>query len=111
MSAFYGGYYNLLPQPGFAESAARPVSEFFLSPAPLGRFARHVKISDLTEEQSIFGASISEIQQNGGVISKELVNKIPASFSREGFKPVVDILVFRLYPGYRPFFPNYAGRP
>ena len=101
----------LLPKHDFAGSTARPMPEAFFPPTSLGRFARHVKISDLAAEQSIFGASISEIQQNGGSISKELVRKIPAFFSQEGFKPVVDMLIFRLYPGYRPFFPNYAGRP
>ena len=101
----------LLPKPGFKEEVIDPTQ--FLPPDQrvIGTFAGTERISHLAQEQSIFGATIDEIKRDGGNISKQLVDRIPADFAPEGFVPVVDMLIYRLYSGYRPFFPNYEGKP
>ena len=101
----------LLPKPDFKEdlSSSRTISG--LETEIIGSFEGTERISHLAQEQSIFGATVDEIKRNGGDISKRLVMQIPADFAREGYVPVVDMLIFRLYPGYRPFFPNYEGKP
>ena len=102
----------LLPKPGFEEPSIDP-TQFMRSTDQkiIGTFDGTARISELAQEQSIFGATIDEIQQNGGDTAKRLVAKIPANFAPIGHVPVVDMLIFRLYPGYRPFFPNYNGKP
>ncbi len=80
----------------------------------IGTFAGQASISHLAEEQSVLGASLDDIARDGGRISKELVALVRDKldvFSVGKQKPVVDLLVFRLYPGYRPFFPDYSGKP
>lgn len=73
------------------------------------------EIEEIAEEENIFGATLSEAKQNGNKVYNDLINQIPESFLREakekGLKPVLDIMNFRLYSNYRPFFPDYAGKP
>ena len=101
----------LLPKPGFKEDVINPTLYTPPEQKVIGTFDGTARISHLAQEQSIFGASIAEINQNGGDIAKRLVAQIPADFAPAGYVPVVDMLTFRLYPGYRPFFPNYEGKP
>lgn len=101
----------LLPQPGFKADTVDPLAAPRQPAKIIGNFAGNARISHLAEEQSIFGASIAEINATGGDLSKRLVAQIPADFAPPGYVPVVDMLIFRLYPGYRPFFPDYNGRP
>jgi hypothetical protein len=58
---------------------------------------------------------MSYIFENGGSISKSLVRKIPRrvieNAKNSNLVPVVDLMVFRLYPGFKPFFPDYDGNP
>ena len=88
-------------------------------PKILATFDGKARISHLAEEQSVFGASLEYLSQHGGRVSKKLLAIIKDSsefFSQDflvpfGSKPVIDLVIFRLYPGYRPFFPNYQGNP
>ena len=102
----------LLPKPGFQEDILDPVR--FTPPdhqKVIGTFNGTTTISKLAQEQSIFGATVDEIKRTGGDNAKQLVAQIPADFAPEGYVPVVDMLIFRLNPDYRPFFPNYSGKP
>ena len=101
----------LLPQLGFKEDAVDFTAASLPPPEIVGRFIGNARISQLAEEQSIFGATVAEINASGGDISKKLVAQIPIDFAPPGYVPIVDMLVLRLYPGYRPFFPDYNGRP
>lgn len=101
----------LLPKPDFKEEVIDPVQFSPSDQRVIGTFAGTERISHLAQEQSIFGATIDEIKRTGGNIAKRLVTQIPADFAPEGYVPVVDILIFRLYSGYRPFFPNYENKP
>lgn len=88
-------------------------------PEVLATFDGQARISHLAEEQSVFGASLQDIAQHGGRVSKRLLSIIrdnsefvsPKFLAPLGSKPVIDLVIFRLYPGYRPFFPNYHGNP
>lgn len=88
-------------------------------PKVIATFDGQARISHLAEEQSVFGASPQYLAQHGGRVSKKLLAIIKDNsdfFSPEFLdplnrKPVIDLLVFRLYPGYRPFFPDYHGKP
>lgn len=101
----------LLPKAGFKENVTDPTRLMSPEQKVIGTFAGTARISHLAQEQSIFGATVAEINQNGGDISKQLVAQIPPDFAPAGYVPIVDMLIFRLYPGYRPFFPNYRGKP
>ena len=68
-------------------------------------------MAELVREQSAFGASIAEIGHEGGSVAKKLVTLIPIDFEHEGFKAVVDGLVFSLSPGDCLIFPDYGGYP
>jgi hypothetical protein len=72
-------------------------------------------ISSLAEEQSMFGATIDYVLKNGGSVSKRVVSNLPTdlieSKRAKGLEPVMDIMVFRLYPSYRPYFVNHESNP
>lgn len=88
-------------------------------PQIITTFDGQARISHLAEEQSVFGASPQYLAQHGGRVSKKLlaIIKDKTEFFSPDFlaplnrKPVIDLVVFRLYPGYRPFFPDYSGKP
>ena len=101
----------LLPKPGFKEEVLDPIQVRPPDQRVIGTFAGHAGIPQLAQEQSIFGATIDEIERTGGDTAKRLVAQIPADFAPEGYVPVVDMFIFRLNPGDRPFFPNYEGKP
>jgi hypothetical protein len=83
--------------------------------AVVGTFRPTDSIETLAQEQSLIGASLDALQTYGGPTSKRLIENIPqellsAARSRQ-FEPVVDSVTFRLYPGYRPYFPDPNGNP
>ena len=88
-------------------------------PKVLTTFDGQARISHLAEEQSVFGASLQYLAKHGGRVSKKLLSVIqdnseiiaPRFLAPLDRKPVIDLFVFRLYPGYRPFFPDYYGDP
>lgn len=82
-----------------------------LLPQVLAEFDGYATVAELTREQSIFGASIAEIEHDGGSVAKKLVDLIPTDFAPQGFRAVVDILIFSLSPGNRLIFPDYKGYP
>ncbi len=105
----------LLPKPG---TKTNLVSLQIPSTSPskiIGTFQPTATIPVLAEEQSVIGASSAFILKNGGPVAKQLISQLPASFlnsaKQKNLKPVFDLMVFRLYPGYRPFFPDYNGFP
>jgi hypothetical protein len=104
----------LLPRTPEKNSPLKPVYSGVNPSQIIGSFPATEQIAVLAEEQSLVGASLEHIKKLGGPISKRLVEKIPESFiqnaNRNGLAPVVDVLVYRLYPGYRPYFPDYEGR-
>lgn len=101
----------LLPKPGFEEDIIDPTHSAPPEQKVIGTFDGTASIGELAQEQSIFGATVDEIKRTGGDTAKRLVAQIPADFAPEGYVPVVDMLIFRLNPGYRLFFPNYENKP
>ena len=101
----------LLPKRGFKEQVIEPARILPPDQKVIGSFNGTAQILELAQEQNIFGATIAEIKRDGGDIAKRLAGQIPSDFATEGYVPVVDMMIFRLNPGYRPFFPNYEGLP
>jgi len=104
----------LLPKKGsswFKDEA----SEQTFAPRVIEKFEGKADIPLLAKEPSIASASIPFLQQNGGAYEKKLIELIPAEFiergKANGFIPIVDVIIFRLYVGYKPIFPNYIGEP
>lgn len=104
----------LLPKP---TAKPNPIVEFSptISSKVRGRFKGFSEISELAKEQSLVGATFDFARMNGGGLTRELIKKVPEDFLKlskaKGMIPVVDVIVFRLYPGYRPIFPDYSGKP
>lgn len=81
----------------------------------IGTFQPTEQISILAEEQSMVGVSMDYIAKFGGPVSKNLISQLPMwlirSAQERGLEPIADIMVFRLYQGYRPYFVDYNGNP
>ncbi len=80
-------------------------------PQALGRFDGYASMAELAREQGIFGASRAEIERDGGSVAKRLVALIPADFAPQGFRAVIDVLVFSLAHNDRLIFLDYEGYP
>lgn len=87
-----------------------PLEGVLLSRA-LGKFDGYATIAELMREQAVLGASVDDIERDGGSIAKRLVALIPTDFAPQGFKIVVDVMVFSLVLDDRPIFPDYEGNP